>query len=1012
MQTIKIILSESGSIAEIKKDFQIYKGAFQNKLINILIPSSILAPSLISQYIDVDGAIHNDSGDGTTYTAVKIGMSYLKRNGSFAVSKNFYLRFIKTLTYNGVEYYLYERMLPQAFTLFAGQGENAPKLTINAVNIQNDYLAEGEITVGEGLSDLTINQVTWASVIDTLATYEFIYNTFAASWQLESENVNLATYGITVTGTPANNDKLSIEYKSEQKTLSIITSQLCSLDVLPSTSLDEDEVIEPSELENINGQINDIYTKFADISNDLFYLDERMDAAETNITTNTENISQNTNDIAYLYQHLAMSEFYIGTMQGSTLPTTNQLDDFVDSTVQRLPQNSDVIIFILEIEGELNKNYKYIFSAGGWAYYEIPPLEEAGNGSLGIIEGTYNVGLTNNTLVDIAGGKILNIYVKNTLGSYSNIRDYINSVHTNYLNIIFGNTVVGEALKATQDALGNDIVNTYLTKTAGATKQFVRDYAMPRLFNDVYYIATTGLEKEIPTTPVSGIQFTKNTSSVGSYEIFTVTSESEAEYELSKNNNCSNNIWITSDVDKIVEFRLTTKVKHVADVDYTNLAIELSNTIDLTSGVLYNLQFGSLFNLLGQNVFKMELGDIFAQTLEVITQDSAEANFDVYCSSIIPSAFYLNTQTTVIDINTIGEPKEVLVSSDDFVLNGDVYKATIYQLTHGQPVGNNYIVQGQYLISAGEYRSLSLDYSIDENGDITIYSESPLDLRVLIAAKMETQAMGILRLTNPESLEPIDYNEIGSIDITQTTTHVPLTLPDPAITNVDYKIFIFNNSSSTEIIEVGADGFSEEIEIGEGKQFIWVGGWTLIGSAFNTTDIWDNVNSQYLNETLEDLSEEVSKTGVAAGGTTGQVLRKKTATDYDTEWADALATSKQNGSWTGTVENKGDDINLKTNYTAIGGFVREHSISINGDISHTGENYDYIKLAVGGNTSGSEKLKELKITENAVTINDNEIEVNTNKVTSISSSSTDDEYPSAKCVYDIVGDIESLLAEV
>lgn len=35
-----------------------------------------------------------------------------------------------------------------------------------------------------------------------------------------------------------------------------------------------------------------------------------------------------------------------------------------------------------------------------------------------------------------------------------------------------------------------------------------------------------------------------------------------------------------------------------------------------------------------------------------------------------------------------------------------------------------------------------------------------------------------------------------------------------------------------------------------------------------------------------------------------------------------------------------------------------------------------------------------------------------NKVTSISSSSTDTEYPSAKCVYDIIGDIESLLSEV
>lgn len=35
-----------------------------------------------------------------------------------------------------------------------------------------------------------------------------------------------------------------------------------------------------------------------------------------------------------------------------------------------------------------------------------------------------------------------------------------------------------------------------------------------------------------------------------------------------------------------------------------------------------------------------------------------------------------------------------------------------------------------------------------------------------------------------------------------------------------------------------------------------------------------------------------------------------------------------------------------------------------------------------------------------------------NKVTSISSSSTDTQYPSAKCVYDIVGNIESILEEL
>ena len=35
-----------------------------------------------------------------------------------------------------------------------------------------------------------------------------------------------------------------------------------------------------------------------------------------------------------------------------------------------------------------------------------------------------------------------------------------------------------------------------------------------------------------------------------------------------------------------------------------------------------------------------------------------------------------------------------------------------------------------------------------------------------------------------------------------------------------------------------------------------------------------------------------------------------------------------------------------------------------------------------------------------------------NLVTSISSESTDSQYPSAKCMYDIIGDIETLLSEI
>lgn len=39
-------------------------------------------------------------------------------------------------------------------------------------------------------------------------------------------------------------------------------------------------------------------------------------------------------------------------------------------------------------------------------------------------------------------------------------------------------------------------------------------------------------------------------------------------------------------------------------------------------------------------------------------------------------------------------------------------------------------------------------------------------------------------------------------------------------------------------------------------------------------------------------------------------------------------------------------------------------------------------------------------------------ETTSNKVTTLSSSSTDTQYPSAKCVYDLIGDVESLLTNL
>ena len=87
MNTIRIYLAESGRVADLKKDFPLYQGQFQNKLLNIYVPTSVLAPEFKTLN---QGQTTSEYVAGT---AVKIGMTYLARNGEIKVSKNYYIYF-------------------------------------------------------------------------------------------------------------------------------------------------------------------------------------------------------------------------------------------------------------------------------------------------------------------------------------------------------------------------------------------------------------------------------------------------------------------------------------------------------------------------------------------------------------------------------------------------------------------------------------------------------------------------------------------------------------------------------------------------------------------------------------------------------------------------------------------------------------------------------------------------------------------------------------------------------
>lgn len=768
MNTIKIYLAESGRVADLHKDFPLYQYQYQNKLLNVFVPTSILAPQFTT--LSEEGQTLNEYVAGT---AVKIGMTYLTRSGEIKVSQSSYMRYLKTLTYQNVEYALFERKLPKEFTLYAGQGQNAPVLVINVVNIETDT--------------------------------------------------------------------------DPVETLSIIPSQTCSLDVMPSSNLDNDAAIEPSELDTINSRLNAIDETLTekqdktdesiqvttDSEDQTTWQDSQTvvgainnntaqnELNKTNIATNTSDISQNTSDIAYLYAHMAQPEEYIGQMTGSVLPSNAELTAFVEETADREPKNADVVIFILQISGATDKNYKYIYAVNGWNGYEIPALEEADNGSLGLIEGTYNVGSTNNTLVDISGGKILNIYVKDETNTYRNIREYLNTNASSIASIISGSTNVGVALRAIADKLGNDITTTYLTVNAGVTKQQMLDYALPREFNDVNFFTATGYSGELPSgsTPIHTI----DTSAVGDFEIFNAEKElSNVSFQLSNKNSYTDTLYVSASINCTVQFRLTTEL--YVNADWVTANVELTDEIEMVTSQVKKLTFASSMNAL-TSVYSLGDGNKIRQTLEVITVTSSAITFNVYSNDVYPSTFYLNTtsQTITLTQGKLGElPKYEIIGS------GDTTKV-VFELPTDIFIDNNVesLFVLKYTGSVLDTTELELSYNSQSIQIVTPINDGTNNATTVadMFSKYSSQDnswtfTGVFKISNNEisviadvSKSRLNYNEVAGgtggvnpLDNYYTKTQTQNLISNPnLLINGDFRVnqreFTTDNSTSAYTVD-------------------------------------------------------------------------------------------------------------------------------------------------------------------------------------------------------------------
>lgn len=766
MNTINIFIKNSGSVAELKKDFALFAGSYQNKLIDVYVPTEIL-------YSNQEGTFNN---------AVKIGAELIAPNGETITSNPYYLNYIKKVelpdpldSTRKIEYAVYERSLPKEFSVYAG----TQTLIVNVISIDNTDVQNPVV-------------------------------------------------------------------------LQVVTTQRCSLLVQPSSYISDEPVEEPDAHAQIWGAIGELQEDVVDIDNILEVQDIEGEQESARLVTMENAIETNSNDIADLQQQIAHQDNYIGQIEVVTLDGIDEvLNEFVEETTGEPAINGDVVIVVLDINGQ-QSNYRYTYTAEGWQGFQISQINLAQNNVYGVIKGTYNTGSTNNVIIDASAGQITDIYYKNG-GSYYGVATDLSSVKNTQSEILNGTTHVGVSNRAIADQNGDVIDLTYAKANDVYTKDESDDKFLPKSYSNVYYYSNQGIVDEVPTAPASGIQFTANVGQAGEVEFFECERTLQQEYNFNKNSTDQSAFWVFTDTDCVLSFRLLTYIES-GSTEYL-VSSDLTGEITFTADVPQLVNINSIYSGLGNTSLETNAGDTFRKVLYVTPANNVATEVNLYSNVQYPSSFQLSTQNVNFNINVINGIAQVNILESEWEENLDgTYSVTIPQSRHQQAPSNQYIMQLQTEVSSGNYQYIAFTPQVDLNGNITLTTLEALTCDLLIASGTSKDTRGILTLTNPQSLDAIDYSESGALRITQSIESTNLELPNPTDVGVFYTFMVANDGTSTYNIVVNG----EEIAVGSGIQFKWVGSWITGEEPTNTTDVYDNIKGQTLNLTLADIESDVA----------------------------------------------------------------------------------------------------------------------------------------------------------
>lgn len=552
-----------------------------------------------------------------------------------------------------------------------------------------------------------------------------------------------------------------------------------------------------------------------------------IDNLESEVAQNTTDIGTNAADIANLKANQTYPETPIGRMTGAVLPSDSALSAFVQATVSRAPRYNDTIIFVYVRPAE-DLNYKYIFTASGWVYEIIPSEQPAENGVPGIVQGTYGTGETYTVLVNIAGGKILNIYAKDTSTNvYRQLSEFLNANKNNITALTNGTTAAGLATKAIQDQNENTINLYYAPVNSVYTKAQSDARYMSQNIGKTYYIVTGGYS-ETPSSDTSAKYAITAAPDVWN-TIFDITRTLEGDYNFSALNTYANRFWNTfSAAVSNAQLRLSTYIKKAAATGWTLANTELSGAFTPSISVKEKYDFSDNFADIVGNI-DTAAGDLFRQVLEFNytsgTGQPTTVGVDLYSDINYPSTFNFEASVTKYDVNYVSGFKSVPLAASAFTLDAttNLYKATITQLQHLQPVADHYMVYLTQQLDADTQTQFMFSPVFHADGSIDIYTETAANCTVEVASAIVSNGgnKSILQIENPTTFPNVDFNIFGAVKVLQTAAASALTLPTPTDGNIAFEIFIANDANSTEIIRVNGI----EIAPDGGKGFKWVGSW-------------------------------------------------------------------------------------------------------------------------------------------------------------------------------------------